>query len=385
MKAAGILLCAGSSSRMGENKLMMSIGGKTVMRHSFLAMISSGLSPVVIAVSDTTVREARRLKDGSPIPVLIVSGGKTRTESVYNALKAAMGSDVAVIHDAARCLAKPELIKRCAESAAEFGSGIAALAARDTVRKKDGTGTLDRDALLLMQTPQAFLYDRITAAYEKAKRLGTDATDDCSLYEGAGYSAHYVTGDIMNQKLTVPGDLPFFESMLNMPRTGYGEDTHLLTEGRRLVLGGVDIPHETGLLGHSDADVLTHAVIDALLGAASLGDIGRLYPDTDEKYLGISSLLLLEDTGKRVVSRGFEIGNIDMTVVAQAPKLAPYIENMRKNIAGALGIDTERVSVKATTTEGTGPEGRKECMTARGVCTLVRTHAGIVSGLSPIG
>jgi 2-C-methyl-D-erythritol 4-phosphate cytidylyltransferase/2-C-methyl-D-erythritol 2,4-cyclodiphosphate synthase len=372
MKAAGILLCAGSSRRMGENKLLMRVGGKTVMRQSFEAMISSGLDPVVIAVSDSTVSEANHIKESFATRVLIANGGKTRGESVYNALKMAEGSDIAVIHDAARCLIKPELIKRCAVSAAEYGSGIAALPARDTIRKKDGTGTIDREGLLLMQTPQAFRYSDIMEAYENAKRLGTEATDDCALYESAGFTARYVTGDIMNQKLTVPEDLPFFESALNLSRTGYGEDTHLLTAGRRLILGGADIPHEKGLLGHSDADVLTHAVIDALLGAACLGDIGRLYPDTDEKYRGICSLTLLEDTGKRVRSSGFTIANIDMTVIAEAPKLAPHIERMRQNIAGTLGIDADTVSVKATTTEGTGPEGRKECMTARGVCTLVR-------------
>ncbi|OQB25485.1 MAG: Bifunctional enzyme IspD/IspF [Firmicutes bacterium ADurb.Bin182] len=370
MNIAGILLCAGSSERMGKNKLLQRIGGKTVMEMSFNALASAGLSKIIIAVSEVTADEAERLQNFANTDVTIINGGSTRGKSVYAALKQAKGADIAVIHDAARCLADKELILNCIESAQAFGSGIAAIPARDTLRYSDGRGCVDREGLLLMQTPQAFAYERIMKAYEKAESNGTDATDDCALYESMGYKPCYVTGSIANQKLTVPGDMTFFERFAGASRTGYGEDTHILSAGRPLILGGVRIPHEKGLLGHSDADVLTHAIIDALMGAANLGDIGRSYPDTDEQYRGICSLILLRDTGKRIRDEGYKIEHIDMTIIAEAPKLMPYIESMRHNIAEALEIVPMQVSVKATTTEGTGPEGRQECITARGVAAV---------------
>ena len=158
-------------------------------------------------------------------------------------------------------------------------------------------------------------------------------------------------------------------------RIGCGEDTHILTENRKLILGGVDIPYEKGLLGHSDADVLLHAVTDALLGAAALGDIGRHFPDTDERYRGISSLTLLSAAYEKIRSAGYAVGNIDATIIAQRPKLAPYIDAMRANIATALGVSTAAVSVKATTTEGMNAEGRSECISARAVACL-RSEVG---------
>lgn len=154
-------------------------------------------------------------------------------------------------------------------------------------------------------------------------------------------------------------------------RIGFGLDVHKLTENRKLILGGVDIPHTLGLLGHSDADVLVHSIMDALLGAAALGDIGKLFPDTDEKYRGISSLSLLKEVSSLLKKKGFSIGNIDATVAAQAPKLAPHIDKMRENIANALGIDTSLVSVKATTTEKLGFEGRGEGISSYCVCTII--------------
>lgn len=154
-------------------------------------------------------------------------------------------------------------------------------------------------------------------------------------------------------------------------RVGFGLDVHKLTENRKLILGGVDIPHTLGLLGHSDADVLVHSIMDALLGAAALGDIGKLFPDTDEKYKGISSLLLLKEVSAHLKENGFSIGNIDATIAAQAPKLAPFIDKMRENIANTLEIDLSLVSIKATTTEKLGFEGRGEGISSYCVCTIV--------------
>jgi len=161
-----------------------------------------------------------------------------------------------------------------------------------------------------------------------------------------------------------------------IPRVGYGEDTHRLVPGRPLVLGGDMIPYDLGLLGHSDADVLAHAIIDALLGAACLGDIGRMFPDTDARYLDADSLKLLAQAAARVAEEGFSLVNLDATIIAQAPKLAPYLEHMRRNIARAMGVPTDRISIKATTPEGMNAEGRLECMSARCVCMLSQRVPG---------
>ena len=208
-----------------------------------------------------------------------------------------MEAGIAAIHDAARCLVPPAVIDAAVCGAREHGCGVAAIPMRDTVRDAKGT-LLPRETLFLMQTPQAFDFARILAAYEAAEAGGFQATDDCAVYAAAGYALHFTEGSIMNQKLTYRQDLPFFRAACgaSLPRVGFGEDTHALVPGRKLVLGGVEIPHETGLLGHSDADALTHAVIDALLGAAALGDIGMHFPDTDARYRGISSLALLRET-----------------------------------------------------------------------------------------
>ena len=183
-------------------------------------------------------------------------------------------------------------------------------------------------------------------------------------------SVHYSLGGVINQKLTTEEDIELFQKLTARERIGYGEDTHRLTEGRRLVIGGVEIPYRLGLMGHSDADVLIHAVIDALLGAAAMGDIGRLFPDSSPEYKDIDSLILLKRAWQMVRGAGYEVCSVDATVIAQEPKLAPYIDNMRSNIADAMGCDVGIVSAKATTPEHTGPEGNLECITARSVCMI---------------
>ena len=382
MGAAGnvyaVLLAAGAGTRMGENKLALTFGGKTPLRLCCDAFLQSERPPctIVIAASEETRAEADALaaEDARIIPT---SGGATRGASVLAALRALWenGAEegVVAIHDAARCLVSPRVIDAAVRGAMEHGCGVAAIPMRDTVRNGAGAA-LPRDGLFLMQTPQAFCFQSILAAYEAAEEAGLFATDDLAVYMAAGHEAHFTEGSIMNQKLTYREDLPFFRAACSgeAPRVGFGEDTHALVAGRDLVLGGVSIPHETGLLGHSDADVLTHAVIDALLGAAALGDIGAHFPDTDERYRGISSLALLQETAALLRAEGFVPGNVDATVIAQRPKLAPHIPAMRENIAETLGIPVFCVSVKATTSERMNDEGAEKCMTARAVCTLLR-------------
>lgn len=368
MKIAAALLAAGSSCRMGCNKMTMHICGEsTTLELSVKALLGAGVSDIVIACSEATRAEAERLS--ALYGLRVAEGGATRGESVYNALSV-MQCDIAVIHDGARCLVTPGIILDSIATAASCGSGIASLPARDAMRGPDGM--LDRSGVMIVQTPQSFDYTRIWKAYCAAKERGFDAVDDSAVYEAMWGAPGFSNGSLQNQKLTYREDEGFFRAALNDVRAGLGEDTHRLVEGRKLVLGGVEIPFRLGLLGHSDADVLLHAMIDAMLGAAALGDIGRMFPDSDERYRGISSLLLLGRAYEAVREVGYALGNIDATVTAQEPKLAPYIEQMRMNIAQALCCDVERVSVKATTPEHTGPEGALECITARSVCTLRR-------------
>lgn len=378
VKTAFILLAAGSSSRMGENKLALSIGGATPIERCFGAIHRSSfaVSSVCFTVSDLTRQAVTKLCKESRLscPVYTVEGGKTRGESVYNALLSLPeDTDIVVIHDSARCLIKAETIDKSIESAINTGSGIVGTKARDTIRKTSGE-LLDRNELFITQTPQTFRYREILSAYKKDAENGFIETDDCAVYEKAGFKATLVTGDIMNQKLTCREDIEFFNAACSMQkslRVGFGEDTHRLAAGRKLILGGVCVPFGLGLVGHSDADVLVHAIIDALLGAAALSDIGNLFPDNDNSYKDISSLLLLERVKAILDGKNIAINNIDATIVAQSPKLAPFIEEMRKNIALTLNTPVSCISVKATTPEQTGPEGHHECITARAVASIL--------------
>jgi 2-C-methyl-D-erythritol 2,4-cyclodiphosphate synthase/2-C-methyl-D-erythritol 4-phosphate cytidylyltransferase len=357
---------------MGENKLTLSFNGQTPLALCADAFFHAEkeLYKMAIAVGTSTRTQGERLRARYGERVVLVEGGSTRAQSVYNALKALDGAEVVAIHDAARCLVTPTVIQDSIKSAVCCGSGVAGIEARDTVRLA-GDGILDRSRVMLAQTPQSFRYDRILAAYQKALEEGYEATDDLALYERMGYTGVFTSGSILNQKLTYPSDMPMFDAVLNTSqRVGFGEDTHRLLEGRALILGGVQIPYKLGLYGHSDADVLTHAMIDALLGAAALGDIGRHFPDTDEGYKDISSLILLEHTAALLERAGYRVVNIDATVIAQEPKLAPYISEMRAKLARALNIDAALVSVKATTPEHLGPEGRLEGITARCICAI---------------
>jgi len=220
-----------------------------------------------------------------------------------------------------------------------------------------------------MQTPQTFRFERIKTAYDAGDLSGV--TDDCALYIAAGYEPRFVytDGEAANRKLTTGEDWQL--ALAAYARFGTGYDTHRLVEGRRLILGGVEIPFEKGLLGHSDADVLTHAVIDALLGAAGLGDIGRLFPDTDAAYAGADSIALLEEAVRRIEAIRLRVAHVDATVICERPRIKPHAERMRARLAGAMHVPPESVSVKATTTEGMNDEGRGLCISASAVASLV--------------
>jgi 2-C-methyl-D-erythritol 4-phosphate cytidylyltransferase / 2-C-methyl-D-erythritol 2,4-cyclodiphosphate synthase len=375
-ETVGIVLAAGSSRRMGENKMFLTLGGKTVLERSLEAFRKSGcFSRVIITCRKDDMEQAGKIaSEVLDIPYLLVEGGAERQASVYNALVAAKGADVVAVHDGARCFIDPEVIVKCVEKAYETGSAAAGVRTKDTVKTFDGdyiTGTIDREGLVNIQTPQVFGYELIMAAHKKAEKDGFVGTDECSLLERMGILISFVEASYDNIKITTPEDIMYGKALAGeQARTGIGYDAHRLEAGLPLILGGVNIPHKKGLLGHSDADVLIHAIIDALLGAAAASDIGRHFPMTNE-FKGISGIELLKRTRKIIEDKGFRVVNIDSTVVMQAPKLAPYIDLMRENISGTLSISIDAISVKAKTTEGMGFEGTEEGVSATAVATLV--------------
>ena len=366
MSACGILLCGGSASRMGFDKLNTPLLGKTAIERSMDALLAGGCDSLVFVVSEASEKTVASLS--VPVPFAAVPGGKERTDSVRNGLAAAEG-EIAVIHDAARCFVSPAIVRASIDAARQFGSGVASLPVTDTViRLGDGEiETLDRSTLFRMQTPQTFRLSEIRAAYEQ----GDYATDDATLYAKKFGVPHLILGSEDNRKLTTAADWAWaLTRLMPPPAYGTGFDTHRLVEGRKLILGGVEIPFEKGLLGHSDADVLLHAIMDAILGAMKLGDIGKLFPDTDAQYAGISSRFLLRKVNELVQKRDMVVSHVDATVICQKPKLAPYREEIERTIAEDLGISPDAVSVKATTTEGMNDEGRGLCISAQAIASV---------------
>ena len=385
MKTIGIMACGGSGSRMnaGMNKILLPLAGRTVLRRS-LEAFEGLVDEMILSVrpeDESPVRREAELAEIS-FPVRLVSGGATRQESVLNGLKSVLWNpeDLVLVHDAARCLVEPDLIRRVIASCVSSGSGVPAVPAVSTFKLCDEEGritrTLPRASLYEIQTPQGFAGADLLRASLEAMARRLEVTDDASVMELAGAEVRIVPGSVRNIKLTTPEDYMAAEQLLNhgLPalRVGTGYDVHRLAEDRKLVLCGVEIPWERGLLGHSDADVALHALMDAMLGAAALGDIGKHFPDTDPQYAGISSLLLLKKTAELLQRSGYRPVNVDITVVAQQPKLLPYIPRMRRNVADALALPEGAVSVKATTTEKLGFEGRGEGISAQAVCLIQR-------------
>ena len=253
----------------------------------------------------------------------------------------------------------------------KFGAAAVGVKCKDTLKSADSdgfiAGTVDREKTFMIQTPQVFYLDKILDMHQKALDENFVATDDCMIAEHYGVKIKISDGSYDNIKLTTPEDMIIGERIL---RIGQGYDVHKLVEGRDCIICGVKIPYEKGLLGHSDADVALHALADAILGAAALGDIGKHFPDTDEKYKGADSRMLLREVVKKVAEKGYSVGNADVTIVAQRPKMLPYIEQMRKNVADDLNVGIDDVNIKATTTEKLGFEGRGEGISATAVVLL---------------
>lgn len=372
-----IIAAAGQGSRMGAlaNKQFIKIAGQPVLARTLLCLKGHADRYILVARPGEE-EQVREIAAGILPQFEVVTGGESRQDSVYNGLVAARGSDYVLIHDGARPFASASLIKRVVEAAKSGGAAIPGIPVNDTIKQLSGSlvqTTLTRETLRAVQTPQAFAWDLVFKAHEQARREGFVGTDDASLAEKIGHPVQVVPGEEGNIKITTPEDLHRARLLAGQSplRVGQGYDVHRLVAGRPLILGGVEIPWELGLLGHSDADVLVHAIMDALLGAAGLGDIGRHFPDTEAAYQGADSLVLLARVRDLVQAQGWLPGNIDAVIIAQRPKLAPYIEQMNQKIAETLQLPVNLVNVKATTTEGLGFAGRGEGIAAQAVCTLV--------------
>lgn len=381
VRVCAVVVAAGRSTRCrAGDKLFLPIGGVPVLALTLRALDRSPVVDGIIVVAREDRREAIRtlLKEANITkPVTVTDGGETRAASALAGVRAAEGYEIVLVQDGARPFVTPELIERVAAAAAEYGAAVPVVPVKDTVKTRTEDGfvqdTPPRSALFAAQTPQGFRRELYLAAAEVTADDGREYTDDASLFEAAGYRVKTVEGEEANRKITTDADFGGKgESAMTGFRIGHGYDVHRLTAGRPLILGGVTVPYEKGLEGHSDADVLLHAVSDALLGAAALGDIGKHFPDTDERYRGIDSRKLLRETVRLIREAGFQIGNLDATVLAQKPKLCPYMDEMRANLAADCELPVDAVSVKATTEEGLGFTGAGEGIAAHAVALLTR-------------
>ena len=367
---------------MGFDKLSFDLGGETVLERSVRAFDECPEVDELVLVTGALGENAERAAARCKKPVQLVRGGATRAESARNGVAAAHGVLVAV-HDAARPFVSGEVIAAVLKAAARCGAAAPAVPVKDTIKQaKGGSGktvpagcmvedTPDRSTLYAVQTPQCFDRAAYLAALDELDEARARlATDDCSLFELTGRPVELVQGDYANIKITTREDLPRAKNGGKKMRIGHGYDVHRLVEGRKLILGGVEVPYEKGLLGHSDADVLAHAVMDAVLGAAALGDIGQHFPDTAEEYAGADSLVLARRVAEIVAAQGWRIENIDATILCQRPKLAPYIPVMREKLAAAFGLPVEAVSVKATTEEHLGFTGEGLGIAAHAVALI---------------
>ena len=395
MFVTAIIAAGGRGQRFGGSrpKQLLTIGGRTVLERSVATFAAHpAIDELIVALpADLASDPPSYLRDSgaSGTPVCVVAGGARRQDSVANAFRAMSDrADVIVIHDAARPFVTADLISRTIAAAGESGAAVAAVQARDTVKRTHpGNGaedhgapyvreTLPRDAIYLAQTPQAFRRDVLAAALALGARDEREATDEAALVERAGQPVRIVEGELSNIKITTPDDLAVAEAIARgraparTGRAGTGYDLHRLVEGRALILGGVTIPSDRGALGHSDADVVCHALTDAILGAACLGDIGRHFPDSDPQWKDASSLDLLQRSVRLAAAEGLEVGNVDVTVILQTPKIAAYIGAMREAVARALGLDISRVSIKGKTNEGVDAIGRGEAIAAHAVALL---------------
>ncbi len=374
MRVAAILVAAGSGSRFGMEtpKQFLSLLGRPVIRHAaeaLAARVGALLQPV--GDSAPIEKALAGLDHLPPVP-----GGNMRQESVWAGLEflAPHAPDIVLVHDAARPLVPPGTIKALIEALREAPGAIPAVPVADTLKRGEAgriVATVPRENLYRAQTPQAFRFDVLLAAHRAGLAA---ATDDAALLEARDLAVALVAGSEDNIKLTYPEDLPRLERAMSarlIPRVGTGFDVHVLEAGRRLVLCGVEVPHERGLAGHSDADVGIHALCDAIYGALAEGDIGRHFPPSEATWKDTDSARFLAHAAGRIAARGGVLANADITLICERPKITPHAPAMIARLASLLGVEPSHVSVKATTTERLGFTGRAEGIAAQAVATVL--------------
>jgi 2-C-methyl-D-erythritol 4-phosphate cytidylyltransferase/2-C-methyl-D-erythritol 2,4-cyclodiphosphate synthase len=398
MYVTAIIAAGGAGHRLGAGvpKQLLDVGGMSILHRSVAAFASHPEVDDVIVALPPELAAAPPLQLGEGLRYRAVAGGARRQDSVANAFRAmSQGTDVVLVHDAARPFVTSDLITKAIKAAAEHGAAIVAQPVSDTVKRvrrdQDPIAvveTIPRESIFLAQTPQAFRTEVLKEAIALGES-GVQATDEAALAERAGYAVHIVESTAKNLKITTTEDLAEARrrvepARIMAERIGTGYDLHRLVEGKPLLLGGVPIPSPRGATGHSDADVVCHATTDAILGAASLGDIGHHFPDTDQQWKGASSVDLLRRCVALVHSAGFRVVNLDVVVILERPKIAPYLDEIRQRLAAALEIPVDRVSVKGKTNEGVDAVGRGEAIAAHAVALLCRTEARTGEPLEPL-
>lgn len=369
---AAIVVAAGKGLRSGQvlPKQFARWRGKPIVRHSVESLLDAGASPMVVMIPENGKDALDEALEGLS-GYQAVKGGDTRQQSVANGLEAIGTADRVLVHDAARPDLPRAVIERVLGALDDTPGAIPVLPVADSLAlDEEGVmvGTAPREQLRRVQTPQAFRFEDILAAH-RAWTGVPDAGDDAQVLRAAGGTVALVSGDERLAKLTYAED---FVSDQPTIRTGMGYDVHKLATGEELWLGGVRIEHDKGLAGHSDADVALHAIVDALLGAIGDGDIGTHFPPSDTQWKGASSDRFLAHAAKLLGEAGYSLGNIDLTIICEAPKIGPHRPAMRRRIAELLGVDIDRISVKATTTERLGFTGRGEGIAAQAIATVIR-------------
>lgn len=375
MKVTALIVAAGKGERLGGGlpKQYRLLGGKPVLRHVVERLVGHArVDEVRVVVGPGQEELGRGALAGLDVGTLII-GGAERSDSVRNGLGAIDVDGVVLVHDAARPLCPPDVIDRLLDALADADCAVPVLPVADTLARGGSSieGPVDRSGLMRVQTPQACHTGQLLSALEAATTLG--ATDESSVMISAGFKVATVKGDAMLEKLTTEGDWDRAEALLAVrliPRTGMGFDVHAFGGDGPIMLGGVAVPYHRGLAGHSDADVVLHAITDALLGAAALGDIGQHFPPSDPQWKGASSSIFLSHAAGLIRSARGLIDHIDCTVIGEEPKVGPYRSAIQSSVAGILELRMDQVSIKATTTERLGFTGRGEGLAAQAIASI---------------
>lgn len=392
MRVSAVIAAGGQGARVGGDvpKQLQDLGGETLLSMAIKPFDECRRVDEIVIVLPETVTEAEAaLCIQIDTPLRLVSGGSRRQDSVALGVdNVCKDADVVLVHDAARPFCTVSLIEKVIDATIEAGAVVPAIQVIDTVKKADVIdtegirfveATLPRDQIYLAQTPQGFARDVLRDAVELG-RSGVQATDEAVLVERNGHAVRLVEGDMGNFKVTTPDDLQRVRDRIrsdlfgDVPRTrvGFGYDSHRMVAGRRLVLGGIEIPHKYGLDGHSDADAVCHAVTDAVLGAVAAGDIGLHFPDTDPQWKDVSSIELLRKAVDVVSGLGFCVGNVDVVVIAEQPRIGPHVQAMADRLSRTLGVAADLVSIKGKTAEGMDSVGRGEAIVVHAVATVVQ-------------